>query len=198
MSSGQWWQVRVLLAVGVAAGLPLIVHLLTHPALLMRRLRSGPFAEHELSQRLIVLLLQVDVFAICALSALDHASSWSHVPLLVVLFGDALVACGLVLIWLVFRSNPYAAATITVESRQPVISTGPYRFVRHPFYSGMLLVFVGIPPAMGSWWGLALYLPFLGILIWRLTDEEKYLVRHLPGYEDYRERVSDRLIPHVW
>ncbi len=198
MSPPYWWQIRVLLVVGAVSGLPLILHLLTHPALLMRRLRSGPFAERELSQRVIALLLQVDILAICAFSALDHDSGWSHVPFVVVLFGDFLVACGLLLMWLVFRSNPYAAATIRVETRQPVISTGPYAFVRHPFYSGLLLVFVGIPPALGSWWGLLFCLPLLGILIWRLTDEEKYLANHLPGYEDYLDRVTHRLIPNIW
>ncbi|MGA7672962.1 MAG: isoprenylcysteine carboxylmethyltransferase family protein, partial [Nitrolancea sp.] len=172
--------------------------LVTHPALLLRRLRSGPFAERELSQRVIVSLLQVNILAICMLSALDYASGWSHVPFLIVLCGDVFVAGGLLLIWLVFRFNPFAAATIRVETDQPVISTGPYAVVRHPFYSGLLLVFVGIPPAVGSWLGLLPCLPLLGILIWRLVKEESYLIGHLAGYEEYRSRVNYRLVPRVW
>ncbi len=198
MSPPYWWQIRVLLVVGAVSGLPLIVHLLTHPALLKRRLRSGPLAEREFSQRVIALLLQVDILAICMLSALDHDSRWSQVPFVFVLFGDLLVACGLLLMWLVFRANPYAAATIRVESRQPVISTGPYAVVRHPFYGGLLLVFVGIPPALGSLWGLLMCLPLLGILVWRLISEEAYLLRHLPGYQDYLDHVPYRLVPHIW
>jgi protein-S-isoprenylcysteine O-methyltransferase Ste14 len=198
VSPPYWWQVRLLLIVAVASGLPLVVHLATHPALLLRRLRSGPLAEREASQKVIALFLQFGIFALCALSALDHDHGWSHVPLPFVLLGDLLVASGLLLIWLVFRANPFAAATITVESIQPVISTGPYALVRHPMYSGLLLIFLGIPPALGSWWGLVFVPPLLGILIWRLADEERYLAKHLSGYQDYHDRVPHRLVPRIW
>ena len=96
------------------------------------------------------------------------------------LFGDVLVAAGLVLIWLVFRVNPFAAAAVTVETEQPVISRGLYALVRHPMYSGSLLVLLGIPLALGSWWGLVLFPPFLVLIILRLTNEERYLSTHLP------------------
>ncbi len=198
MSPSSWWQARVLLVVGVMSGLPLFVHLVTHPALLLRRLRSGPLAEHEPIQKVIVVFLQFDILTLAAVSAIDHDHGWSSVPPSVVLFGDLLFACGLVLLWLVFRANPFAAATVTVEPQQPVISSGPYAHVRHPMYSGLLLVFLGFPPALGSWWGLVLVLPLLGILIWRLWDEERYLVNHLDGYQGYCDRVPDRLIPHIW
>jgi protein-S-isoprenylcysteine O-methyltransferase Ste14 len=192
------WQVEVFGLVWGAGVLLILFHLLTHPALLWRRVRSGPLFEPDPRQRIIVLLLAPCLAAQAAVSALDYGHGWSQVPVPVVLLGDLLVAAGWVLIWLVFRANPFAAAAVTVETEQTVISTGPYALVRHPLYSGGLLLFLGLPVALGSWWGLVLFLPILVLIIWRLEDEEIYLSTHLPGYRDYCAKVTHRLIPFVW
>jgi protein-S-isoprenylcysteine O-methyltransferase Ste14 len=144
------------------------------------------------------MLFLLGILALGVVSALDHKHGWSNVPVFVILLGDLLVAVGLVLVLLVFRANPFAASTVTVEHGQTVISTGPYAFVRHPMYSGLLLVFLGLPLALGSWWGLLIFPLLVAVLIWRLTDEERYLAEHLPGYREYRSRVRSRLIPGVW
>ena len=59
-------------------------------------------------------------------------------------------------------------------------------------------MFLGAPVALGSWWGLVLFLPILVLIIWRLEDEEAYLSTHLPGYRDYCAKVTHRLIPSIW
>ncbi len=102
------------------------------------------------------------------------------------------------MILLVFRANPFAAATVTVEAAQSVVTTGPYALVRHPMYSGLLALFLGIPLALGSWWGLLAFLPLLVVIIWRLVEEERYLSQHLAGYRDYCANVTHRLIPALW
>lgn len=193
-----FWQAKVFAVVWVAGSLPIMFHVLTHPALLRRRLRGGPLAEPEPSQKIIVTLVVLCVLALFAVSVLDSERGWSHVPVPIVLVGDLLVAAGLVLLNLVFRANPYAAAAVTVETGQTVISTGPYALVRHPMYSAGLALFLGAPLALGSWWGLVLYLPILIGIIWRLLDEERYLSIHLPGYREYCAKVTHRLIPSMW
>jgi protein-S-isoprenylcysteine O-methyltransferase Ste14 len=193
-----YWQAKVFAVVYLAFSLPIVFHLLTHPALLWRRLRGGPLAEPEPRQRLIVSLVLLCFAALGAVSGLDHVFGWSQVPVPAVLLGDLLIASALVLIWLVFRANPFAAATVNVEKEQPVISTGPYALVRHPMYSGGLLLFLGAPLALGSLWGLVLFPPILVLTIWRLEDEERYLSSHLPGYRDYCAKVIHRLIPSIW
>jgi protein-S-isoprenylcysteine O-methyltransferase Ste14 len=193
-----YWQVEVFSLVWVAFCLPIVFYLLTHPALLRRRLRSGPVGEPEPRQKIIVSLLLLCVAALFVVLVLDYHFGWSHVPVYVVLIGDLLVAGGLVLVLLVFRANPFAAATVNVETEQTVISRGPYALVRHPMYSGGLLLFLGAPLALGSWWGLVLFLPILVLIIWRLEDEEAYLSTHLPGYRDYCAKVTHRLIPYIW
>jgi protein-S-isoprenylcysteine O-methyltransferase Ste14 len=193
-----YWQAEVFSLVWLAFSLPIVFYLLTHPALLWRRLRGGPVGEPEPRQKIIISLLLLCVAALSVVLVLDNDFGWSHVPVFVVLLGDLLVAAGLVLVWLVFRVNPFAAATVNVETEQTVISTGPYALVRHPMYSGGLLLFLGVPLALGSWWGLVLFPPILVLIIWRLKNEERYLSNHLPGYRDYCAKVTHRLIPSIW
>ena len=81
---------------------------------------------------------------------------------------------------------------------QTVISSGPYAVVRHPQYAGSLLYLGGMPLALGSWWGLPVFAAMVPVLVWRLRDEERMLVKELPGYADYRNRVRWRLIPGIY
>ena len=95
---------------------------------------------------------------------------------------DGIIALCFVLFFLVMKSNSYAASTIQVEEGQPVVSTGPYAYVRHPMYSGALLFIAAIPLALGSWWGVLLVVPpFFPVLVWRILDEENFLQKIWQG-----------------
>lgn len=168
------------------------------PALVQRRLRAGPAAEKEPAQKRIQLVLAVVMCALLVMSALDYRFGWSDASWPVVIVGNLLVAVGYLLVFLVLRENSFASSTIEVASDQRVISTGPYALVRHPMYAGALLMFLGIPLALGSWWGLLPGVALAAGLVARLQDEEAYLVRNLPGYEAYRNAVRWRLVPGVW
>ncbi len=78
------------------------------------------------------------------------------------------------------------------------ISTGPYAWIRHPMYTGMLVWFFGASLALGSWWGVPAALPMLGVLMFRIFDEERYLREHLSGYTEYCEKVRWRLVPFLF
>lgn len=101
-------------------------------------------------------------------------------------------------ILVVLRENTFAASTITVESGQHVINTGPYAYVRHPMYAAAMPLIFSIPIALGSWWGLLVADISPLLLIARILDEERALSEELPGYEDYCRAVPYRLIPLVW
>ena len=118
-------------------------------------------------------------------------------PPTVSLIGDVLVAVGLGIAMMVVVQNGYAAANVTVESGQTVVSTGLYRLVRHPMYSGNIVLMVGIPPALGSYWGLVFVLPGLVVLVLRIRDEEELLSRELSGYRDYESQVRTGCSPSV-
>jgi protein-S-isoprenylcysteine O-methyltransferase Ste14 len=130
--------------------------------------------------------------------AFDHRFGWSPVPVVVTVIGNMLVVLSFVIFFFVLKANSYAASTIRVEEGQPVISSGPYALVRHPMYTGALVLLTGIPLALGSWWGVLLIVPFFPVLVWRLLDEEQFLHRNLPGYTEYTFKVRYRLVPHVW
>jgi protein-S-isoprenylcysteine O-methyltransferase Ste14 len=118
-------------------------------------------------------------------------------PLAVVDCGDVMVVIGFWIVFVVFRVNTFTAATITVAEEQRVIETGPYSVVRHPMYAGALLMLLATPVALGSWWDLLAFAPMLMVIVWRLQDEERFLLEHLPGYMQYRARVRFRLVPGV-
>lgn len=168
------------------------------PALLERRLQAGPAAERQPIQKRLQLVAGICVCALFVMSALDHRLGWSTVPISAELAGNVLVAAGFWFMFAVFRENSFASSIIEVSAGQKVIDTGPYAILRHPMYAGALLMFAGVPPALGSWWGLVVLLPIAAILAIRLLDEEKFLVRNLPGYAEYCVKVRHRLIPGVW
>jgi protein-S-isoprenylcysteine O-methyltransferase Ste14 len=129
---------------------------------------------------------------------LDHRFGWSPVPTTVTVVGDILVAVGLGVAMLVVAQNGYAAANITVESGQTLVSTGLYGLVRHPMYSGSVIMMVGVPLALDSYWGLVFVIPALVALALRIRDEEELLQQQLSGYSEYEQQVHYRLVPFVW
>ncbi len=195
----RYWQAWVFIAVfTVTSMVPTIYLARTNPAALRRRMHSGPRAETRTVQKIIMIGFSVDLFAMMAFSAFDHRMGWSTVPVWLCLLGDVLVAAGLGIAMLVIIQNSYAAATITVEPGQTLASGGLYKFVRHPMYVGDLVMMVGMPLALGSYWGLLFVIPSVLLLVFRILDEEKLLAGELPGYREYARRVRYRLVPNVW
>ena len=195
----RYWQAWTFLAVYFSSALFITLYLMKKdPALLARRMRGGPGAEKETTQKIIMVFVSIAFVALLVVPAFDHRFGWSSVPPLAVLAADILVAVGFYIIFLVYRENPFTAATIQVEKEQKVISTGPYAVVRHPMYSGALLMLLATPPALGSWWGLLVFIPMLPLLIWRMSDEEKFLSKNLSGYTEYIKKVRSRLIPGIF
>ena len=72
--------------------------------------------------------------------------------------------------YVTFRENAYAASTVTVETGQPVISSGPYAAVRRPMHTSGIILFAETPVALASWWGLAPAAMLAAVIVWRLID----------------------------
>jgi len=194
-----YWQAWVFMAVFAGATSAITVYLaIKDPALLERRMRAGPAAEVEPAQKIIMLIALIGFIATVVFPALDHQFAWSPVPPWAALLGDALIALAFLFVFMVLRANTYGASTIQIVEGQTLISTGPYALVRHPMYAGALLLLLAVPLALGSWWGLCAPVLFLPALIWRLLDEERFLIRNLPGYAEYRNHVRHRLVPLIW
>ena len=194
-----YWQGWAFIAVFAAATtIPSLYLAATDPAALRRRMQAGPAAETRPLQKLIISFAFVSLGATIVLSALDFRFGWSSVPPAISVIGDMLVALGLGIAMLVVIQNSYASANITVEAGQELVSTGLYSLVRHPMYFGNVVLMVGIPLALGSYWGLLFLTPGLAVLAIRIVDEEKVLTQDLAGYPDYAQKVHYRLLPYVW
>jgi protein-S-isoprenylcysteine O-methyltransferase Ste14 len=180
-----YWQGWVFLAVfALSTWIPSVYLMRTNPAALDRRMRFGPSAETRTLQRILITVMFISFPAMFIVSALDHRFGWSSVPASVSVIGDALVAAGLGLAMMVVVQNSYAAATITVEAGQQLVSTGLYGLVRHPMYTGNVVLMLGIPLALGSYWGLFLLVPGVLVLVLRIRDEEELLTHELSGYRE--------------
>jgi len=194
-----YWQGWLYLVTFIGASSLTTLYLLKRDrALLERRMRGGPTAEKRPTQRIIMMGTSVGFIALLVVPGLDRRFGWSDVPLMAVIAGDALVAIGFWLIFRVYRENSFTSATIEVADDQKVVSTGPYAIVRHPMYASASLYLLGTPLALGSYWGLVPIAEMLPFLVWRLFDEERFLVKNLPGYAEYRKRVRHRLVPFIW
>jgi protein-S-isoprenylcysteine O-methyltransferase Ste14 len=195
----RYWQAWVFLAVFGASALAITLYLMKNdPKLLERRVSAGPIAEKDWSQKIIQTTASIGFTAILLVSALDHRFAWAPLPLLISLAGDALVVLGFLIVFLVYKENTFASATIELAPEQKVISTGPYKLVRHPMYMGAFILLVGIPLSLGSRWGLLVIALMMPALICRLMGEEKFLAKNLPGYPEYQKTVRYRLVPFIW
>jgi protein-S-isoprenylcysteine O-methyltransferase Ste14 len=194
-----YWQAWTFLAAYFAASLVITLYLMKNdPELLRRRMSGGPAAEKETTQKIIMTFTSLGFVGLLFVPALDHRFAWSQMPPYGTLAGDALVGLGWLAIFFVFKENTFSSATIELAPDQKVVSTGPYGLVRHPMYAGGLVMLLGMPVALGSWWGLLVVVAIMPALIWRLLAEEKFLARNLPGYVEYQDKVRYRLVPLVW
>lgn len=194
-----YWQAWVFIAVFVVATMVPTVYLAVRiPDAFRRRTHGGPLAESRTVQKLLMVGVMLTAVAAAVLSALDHRFGWSAVPTALVVVGDVLVIGGLAMAQIVVVQNNYAAAVIAVEAQQPVVTTGLYGIVRHPMYVGALIMMVGMPLALASYWGLLTIIPGALVFVARITDEEKALRQQLDGYDEYMRKVHYRLLPGVW
>jgi protein-S-isoprenylcysteine O-methyltransferase Ste14 len=194
-----FWQGWVYLSIFAVASALITAYLWKYDRkLLESRVKAGPRAEVEKSQKLIQLFASLVFIGTLVLPSLDRRYLWSHVPLVFVIVGGALVTFGFLAVFIVYKENTFTSATIEVAPNQRVISTGPYGVVRHPMYAGALVMLFATPLALGSWWGLVMFIPMTLVIVLRLLDEERFLQKSLPGYTEYCERIRFRLVPHIW
>jgi protein-S-isoprenylcysteine O-methyltransferase Ste14 len=194
-----YWRGWAFIAVfATATMIPSLYLAATNPAALKRRMQAGPAAETRPLQKIIITFAFLSMGAMIVVSTLDFRFGWSSVPTAVSVIGDVMVAVGLLIAMITTIQNGYAAANINVESDQKVVSTGFYALVRHPMYFGNVVLMLGIPLALGSYWGLLFVILGLVVLAVRILDEEKVLAQQLTGYTDYVQRVHYRLVPGVW
>jgi protein-S-isoprenylcysteine O-methyltransferase Ste14 len=123
-----------------------------------------------------------------------------HFPLWLQILGGIALTISFIFIYRSYSDNTYASALVRIqkERKQRVVSTGVYGIVRHPMYFGALLLFLGAPMLLASFYGFILGLVNMGIFALRIIGEEKMLISELEGYKEYIMKVKYRLVPFVW
>jgi protein-S-isoprenylcysteine O-methyltransferase Ste14 len=191
-----YWQVYLYLAVIV---IPMMLVLLyffrIDPKFVERRIRTN---EKEKQQKIIQLIFSLFFFSGYVISGFDKRFGWSNIPPNIVILADIFVLIGYIMVFFVFKQNSYASRIVEVEKNQEVISTGLYSYVRHPMYTGIIIMYIPTSIALGSYWGLISMATIPIAMVLRLLNEEKVLSKELPGYKDYCQKTKYRLIPFVW
>ena len=197
----RFWQAWIFLVLQAAFWTYFFLDFLKHdPQLLERRLKSKETEpEQKLFQRSFALILNSAVILV----GLDFRFGWTRrwvgaVPIAVMIVGQAMAIVGYWLVFWVMKTNTFASSVIQVENRRTVIHNGPYALVRHPMYTGMVVIVIGIPLALGSYVTLPVFALLVPLLAYRLTHEERMLRRDLSGYAEYCEHTRFRLVPRVW
>ena len=138
------------------------------------------------------------VYAVAGLDAVRYG--WSSMPGWLWLVGLVLFLPGTALISWAMGVNPFFEKTVRIQTEQGhhVIDTGPYRFVRHPGYTGFLGWILSAPLLLGSWWAFVPALLSVAGLVARTLLEDRTLRRELAGYNEYAGRVRARMVPGIW
>lgn len=169
--------------------------LIKDPALLERRMRMR---EKESFQQKIMVLSYLYFMIAFVMPGLDVRFGWSNLPSWVSILADVFVLAGyLTFVW-VLTVNSYLSRTVQVDVGQKDVSTGPYSIVRHPMYAGVIVMYMASPLALGSYWAILPAALVIPLLIARIRNEEEVLVRDLPGYAEYRQKIKYRILPGVW
>ena len=172
-----------------------IILMIKNPALLKRRLNAK---EKAGEQKIVVLLSGVMFILGFIVSGLNYRYNWITIPKIVVIISSIVFIVSYILYAEVLRENTYLSRTIEVTKNQKVIDTGLYGIVRHPMYLITIILFLSIPLILGSAMAFAIFLVYPIIIVKRIKHEEKILVKELPGYKEYQQKVKDRLIPFIW
>lgn len=173
----------------------LIYLLIRDPELLEKRIK---IKETENAQKKYI-KLSILLFVIAyIIPGLDFRFKWSGVPMWLVMFSLLIMICGYIGFMIVMLQNRYASRVIEIQNEQKLIDTGLYSFVRHPMYLSATILYIASSIVLGSYYALIpmLLLPFL--LAYRIKNEEKVLLKGLPGYDEYMKRVKYRMIPFIW
>lgn len=140
------------------------------------------------------------LFITPAVAGLDFRFGWSAVPVAWQIVGLLALVPAMILPYWAMDVNRFLVKTVRIQEERghQVVTTGPYRYVRHPMYVGAILLSLSGPLLLGSWRALLLGALSAAAIVGRTILEDKTLQRELPGYSEYAERVRYRLVPGIW
>jgi protein-S-isoprenylcysteine O-methyltransferase Ste14 len=151
--------------------------------------------------KVIMAIYTVLLLATPVLAGLDGGRvRWSQMPVAWQVLGlVGTVLSGGLIFWTIL-TNAYLGRMVRIQEDRghQVVTGGPYRYVRHPMYVGIILLFPCMTLFLGSWWALVPASLIAMLMVIRTALEDRTLQAELPGYAEYAQRVRHRLLPGVW
>lgn len=197
----KWWAAWLYLLTSISFTIPGVMWMKKHDQQLLKdrmgleKKKPGPL------DRFVLLLYGIFVMVLVALPGLDVVRfGWSKLPLFLQVIGFMMLAAAYFVFGLVIKANPYLSSIVEVhKDREHKVATGgPYKYIRHPWYSGINLWFYSVPLALGSLYTLIPAVVLTLLIVIRIFMEEKELKKNLPGYKEYLAEVRYRIIPYIW
>lgn len=198
-----WWQAWLYSLLIVAAGIGgRIWAEQRHPGLLAERQDIKSFQNAKVWDKVLAPLMAVSVaYPLVVVAGLDHRFNWSsELPLWLIVIGFVLVSLGYAFATWALAENRFFSSVVRIQADRAhtVCDSGPYRFVRHPGYAGIIIALFGIVLALGSLWAAIPATVASIIAMIRTVLEDRTLQAELPGYRDYAQSVRYRLIPWIY
>ncbi len=205
--AGDWrwveaWLFVITLTISMTIGMAIINQ--QNPRVLRNRMKmkkaglTAATRSSASSDRWIMPVMGVAFFGALILPAIGHRLDWPRLPLAISVIGVIMLNIGLWIMNLAMLENAYASKILDINQDQAIIDTGPYARVRHPLYSGGIVMMLALPIALGSLISLLPALVSALMLVIRIPFEEEMLVKGMDGYADYQERVRYKLIPGIY
>lgn len=171
------------------------------PDLLRERARSVDVGDIKTWDKVLLLGVIVGPILVLAVAGLDERFSWSpQIQLPFQLTAVAVLLLGYVVSTWAFMVNRFFSAVVRIQKdrNHTVVTTGPYRFLRHPGYAGGILTSMATPIMLGSLWALLPMGCAVCMYIVRTFLEDRTLQEELDGYKEYAQKVRFRLFPGLW
>ena len=163
--------------------------------------RQQPGENVKRWDRIILGIYTVLLLVMLVLASLDSGRfEWSNPPGVLRFLGWVGISAALMIVWWSMASNPFLSKVVRIQDDRghKVVTTGPYRYVRHPMYDGVILAMLCVPLVLGSLWALIPALLIVILFVVRTALEDRTLMEELPGYEQYAQQVRYRLVPLLW
>jgi protein-S-isoprenylcysteine O-methyltransferase Ste14 len=163
-----------------------------------KRREASEKANHD--RRSLVLAMIVGVSSLVLSFLFPLFLSWSRLPWQLFWGGVMLVFLGITWRWYAIQTlGKLFTAQVIVQHNQEIVQHGPYQYMRHPAYTGFLLIIIGFGLMIGSWLSVLLFTLSLGAtLLYRISVEEQALLQQCPTYKIYMQKTTKRLLPFLY
>ena len=172
-----------------------------HPDILAERSRSMNLTDAKPWDKILAPAMALGSVVPLAVTGVDKLFGWTNpfginikiISLAVIVFGYILGTWALV-------ENKFFSGVVRIQTDRghQVVTTGPYRFIRHPGYAGSLLVYLAVPIFLDSLWAFIPTVLLFGVVFMRTLLEDQTLQDELPGYKEFTQKTRYRLLPGIW